>query len=49
MAKARLLAPWVEEERRSAIYHCVSRVTGTVDRQIKAHRIKHAYDSKMDF
>lgn len=26
MAKARLLAPWVGEERRSAIYHCVSRV-----------------------
>ena len=26
MAKARLLAPWVDEERRSAIYHCVSRV-----------------------
>ncbi|MFT6794550.1 MAG: putative transposase, partial [Rubritalea sp.] len=30
MAKARLLAPWVDEERRSAIYHCVSRV---VDRR----------------
>ena len=30
MAKARLLAPWVGEERRSAMYHCVSRV---VDRQ----------------
>jgi putative transposase len=30
MAKARLLAPWVGEERRSAIYHCVSRV---VDRR----------------
>lgn len=28
MAKARLLAPWVEDERRSAIYHCVSRVAG---------------------
>lgn len=26
MAKARLIAPWVGEERRSAIYHCVSRV-----------------------
>ena len=29
MAKARLLAPWVaENERRSAMYHCVSRVAG---------------------
>ncbi len=28
MAKARLLAPWVENERRSAIYHCVSRIVG---------------------
>lgn len=28
MAKARLLAPWVEDERRSAFYHCVSRVAG---------------------
>jgi putative transposase len=26
MAKARLLAPWVESERRSAIYHTISRV-----------------------
>ena len=26
MAKARLLAPWVEHERRSAMYHVVSRV-----------------------
>jgi len=30
MAKNRLLAPWLDEERRSALYHCVSRV---VDRQ----------------
>ena len=28
MGKARLLAPWVEDERRSAMYHCVSRVAG---------------------
>ena len=28
MAKARLLAPWVERERRSAIYHCISRIVG---------------------
>lgn len=26
MAKARLLAPWVEDERRSAVYHTISRV-----------------------
>lgn len=26
MAKARLLAPWVESERRSAVYHTISRV-----------------------
>ena len=30
MSKNRLLAPWLDEERRSALYHCVSRV---VDRQ----------------
>ena len=30
MSKARLLAPWAGEERRSALYHCVSRV---VDRK----------------
>ena len=30
LGKSRLLAPWVEDERRSAIYHCVSRV---VDRR----------------
>ncbi|MEO1856704.1 MAG: transposase [Rubritalea sp.] len=29
MSKARLLAPWVgEDENRSAIYHCVSRIVG---------------------
>ena len=28
MSKARLLAPWVGEEDRSAIYHCVSRIVG---------------------
>ena len=26
MAKARILAPWVGKEEKSAIYHCVSRV-----------------------
>ena len=30
MAKARLLAPWVDDERRSSIYHCVSRIVGRV-------------------
>ena len=29
MSKARLLAPWVgEDENRSAIYHCISRIVG---------------------
>ena len=28
MSKVRLLAPWVGEEDRSAIYHCVSRIVG---------------------
>ena len=33
MGKARLLAPWVGDERvrRSAIYHCVSRVVKKQD------------------
>jgi putative transposase len=46
MAKARLLAPWVGEERRSAIYHCVSRVVdrrfvlGDVERERFVHYMR---------
>lgn len=35
MSKARLLAPWVGEKDRSAIYHCVSRIVG---REFLLHR-----------
>ena len=51
MAKARILAPWVGEGTRSAIYHCVSRVVerqfhfGAVEKEqfVKLMRIYEAF------
>ena len=37
MAKARILAPWVGKEEKSAIYHCVSRV---VERQFHFKKLE---------
>ena len=51
MAKARILAPWVGEEERAAVYHCVSRVVerrfhfGKVEKEkfVKLMRIYEAF------